>query len=205
MRKRLIVGISVSVVATIVGVSHTIASYAQQTGQVPFEALSYCGQLDAIARGGKSVAGFIADSADKEGYLWAVQTQCNWHSEQAAQVGQPETDAQFAALSYCDQMDALGRAGKSIADFIVSTADPNGYIWAGRSQCSWHSDQTDVADAILNPPISEPVVASTPTFQAQEASYPSFQRSASSRASAPRFVPNSYVSEPPSYNYESDF
>lgn len=200
MRKRLIMG--VSAVATIIGVGYTITSYAQQAGQVPFEALSYCGQLDAIDRGGKSVAQFIAGSADRDGYRWAVRTQCNWHSEQAAQVSQPGTNAQFEALSYCGQMDALSGEGKSIADFIVNTSDPNGYIWASRSQCGWHSEQTDVAYAILNPPAPEPVVTRTPTYQAQAASYPSFTQTVPSRVPAPRVVPNSYVSEPPSATYE---
>lgn len=119
---------------------------------IPFEALSYCGQLDAIAKSNKSVSGFIAASANRSGYLWAVRSKCKWHSSQAAQVSKPETSRiPFQALSYCDQLDALDRGGKSISGFIVNTADPDGYIWATKAQCGWHRQQANVASLILNP------------------------------------------------------
>jgi hypothetical protein len=49
---------------------------------VPFEALSYCDQLDAIARDGKNVAKFVINSGMLPEYDWAVKNQCNWHKEQ---------------------------------------------------------------------------------------------------------------------------
>lgn len=132
---------------------------------VPFEALSYCDQLDAIAKGRKSVSAFIATSADRGGYLWAVKRQCTWHSAQATQVSQPETSRiPFQALSYCDQLDALDKSGKSVFQFILNSGDFNGYIWAAKSQCSWHREQANVA--YLNSP------AAKPTRTIQQPSYP---------------------------------
>lgn len=199
MLKHFWVGISTPAVATIVGFGGTVISYAQTSGQTPFEALSYCGQLDAIDRGGRSVAGFIADADDKAGYLWAVKTQCSWHNEQAALASQPDTSAAFENLSYCDQLDALDRAGKSVADFILSTSDPNGYIWAGRSQCGWHSGQANAAYVVLNPPASEPVTTRNPTYRTQEAFYPPVQQNRFGRTPEPSVPINPHVEEPPTY------
>lgn len=204
MLKRFLVGIGTPAIAAFVGFSETAISYAQASGQVPFEALSYCGQLDAIDRGGRSVAGFIADSDDRNGYLWAVKTQCNWHSEQASLVIQPDTVVPFENLSYCDQLDALDRAGKSIANFILGTSDPDGYIWASRSQCGWHSGQANVAYVVLNPPVPEPVETRNSTYRTQETFYPSAQQVAPRRIPAPRVVPNPHVEEPAGYEYNSD-
>lgn len=82
MLKRVIVGVSASAVAAIVGLGGTVASDAQPSNQVPFEALSYCGQLDAIATAGKSVSEFVIASGQFDDYAWAVRSECNWHQEQ---------------------------------------------------------------------------------------------------------------------------
>jgi len=127
---------------------------------VSFEALSYCEQMDAIAKSGKSLSAFIAASGDRSGYLWAVKSKCNWHSSQAAQVSKPETSRiPFQALSYCDQLDALDKSGKSIAGFIVNTSDPEGYVWAAKAQCVWHRQQATVAALTLNPRPRMPAVS----------------------------------------------
>jgi hypothetical protein len=205
MLKRFFTGIGVHLLAAIVGLGSVVISDAQTAGSVPFEALSYCGQLDAIDRAGKSVARFIAESDHPAGYLWAVKTQCNWHSEQAAQGSQPDPIARFETLSYCDQLDALARARKSIAEFILNASDPSGYIWAGRSQGSWHREQAEVASLVLNPPAPAAVATRNSTARPQAAFYPSMPQSLSRRAAAPRVEINSFVSEPPAYNYNSDF
>lgn len=49
---------------------------------VPFEALSFCDQLDAIARDGKNVAKFVVNSGMLPEYDWAAKSQCQWHKEQ---------------------------------------------------------------------------------------------------------------------------
>lgn len=145
----------------------------EATKSVSFGSLSYCGQLDAIARGGKSVSAFIAASADKGGYLWAVRSRCNWHSSQAAQVSKPATsETPFQTLSYCDQLDALDRSGKSVSQFILNSADSKGYIWAAKSKCSWHREQANVASLTLNPPVVRGTPATVePRRAVQEASY----------------------------------
>lgn len=51
--------------------------------QTRFEDLSFCDQLDAIAKGGKNVAQFIINSDYSQKYLEAVLDDCGWHSEQA--------------------------------------------------------------------------------------------------------------------------
>jgi hypothetical protein len=58
-----------------------------KTVEVPFEALSFCDQLDAIAKGGKSVARFVINSGMIAEYDWAVKQQCKWHSEQLSVAG----------------------------------------------------------------------------------------------------------------------
>ncbi|MBF2072863.1 MAG: hypothetical protein IGS50_03735 [Synechococcales cyanobacterium C42_A2020_086] len=49
---------------------------------VRFEQLPLCDQLDGIAKAGKSVAQFIADSGRYSEFAVQVQANCNWHAEQ---------------------------------------------------------------------------------------------------------------------------
>lgn len=177
-----------------------LISQPERIEAVSFEALSYCEQMDVIAKSSKSVSAFIAASADRSGYLWAVKSNCNWHRSQAAQVSKPETsEVPFQALSYCDQLDALDRSGKSVSGFIVDTADPNGYVWAARNRCNWHSEQANAANLILNPPVGESAV---PVRRIQEVSYPSALPSNFRRVATRRQVEiQPFVQEPaPSYS-----
>jgi hypothetical protein len=59
------------------------ASPTPPTDIVPFESLSYCDQLDAIARARKAVSQFIIDSGQFAEYDWAIKSDCSWHVEQA--------------------------------------------------------------------------------------------------------------------------
>jgi hypothetical protein len=134
-----------------------------------FEALSYCDQLDVLDRNGRSVSEFITNSADPTGYRWAVNSQCSWHASQA-QVSQPERQAPFESLSYCDQLDALARSSKSVSDYIIRSANPEGYLWAVEQDCGWHTSQANRAEAILYPP--EPTFASVSTSSSTTAAFP---------------------------------
>lgn len=58
----------------------------------------------------------------------------------------------FESLSQCGQLDALAKGGKSVSEFILSSADPNAYIHAVKVECNWHQSQADVAWNVLNPP-----------------------------------------------------
>lgn len=53
---------------------------------VSFERLPLCEQMDAIAKGGKSVAQFIADSGRYDEFAAHVKANCNWNAEQLQQA-----------------------------------------------------------------------------------------------------------------------
>lgn len=59
----------------------------------------------------------------------------------------------FEALSYCDQLDAIARSGKSVSEFVINSGRFDDYAWAVRQDCNWHQEQINVADSVLNPPV----------------------------------------------------
>lgn len=69
----------------------------------------------------------------------------------------------FEALSPCEQLDSIARSGKSVAEFLVASANVNDlakYQAAIASICPWNAEQLQVADRVLNPPVivAAPVV-----------------------------------------------
>ncbi|MFM7425124.1 MAG: hypothetical protein ACKO7W_09065 [Elainella sp.] len=70
-------------------------------------------------------------------------------SAPAAAVQPTAAAPAFEILPPCDQLDAVAKSGKSVADFVK--ADWAKYGGAG-SICAWHQPQIDVAYRLLNPP-----------------------------------------------------
>jgi hypothetical protein len=74
-------------------------------------------------------------------------------SASTPQVEVSTTIAEFDSLSYCDQMDALDRAGKSVSEFVLNSGLFSQYDQAQQSECPWHRSQLDLAYQILYPPL----------------------------------------------------
>lgn len=76
----------------------------------------------------------------------------------------------FESLAPCDQLDAVARSGKSVAEFVK--ADWSKYAEVS-SDCSWHQPQIDLAHAQLFPPVPPalaPVQTRPETVQANRGS-----------------------------------
>ncbi|WAL59072.1 hypothetical protein [Thermocoleostomius sinensis] len=58
----------------------------------------------------------------------------------------------FEALSFCDQLDAIARDGKSVAKFVINSGMLPEYDWAAKSQCQWHKEQVEVASYVAKHP-----------------------------------------------------
>lgn len=90
-------------------------------------------------------------------------------------LAQPTEVAQavpFEALSYCDQLDAIDRAGKSVTEFVIHSGRSEDYAWAVRSNCSWHQEQISIADSILRPPVAPPSMTTNVSQRNCDLSYP---------------------------------
>jgi hypothetical protein len=66
------------------------------------------------------------------------------------------SETAFESLSYCNQMDALDRAGKSVSEFVLSSGLFSQYDQAQQSECPWHRSQLDFAYRVLYPPSIDP-------------------------------------------------
>ena len=59
----------------------------------------------------------------------------------------------FENLSPCDQMDAIAKSGKSVAQFVASSGRYSEFAAHTKANCNWNVEQIQQADAILNPPV----------------------------------------------------
>lgn len=88
-------------------------------------------------------------------------------------VAASPTPAQnFEDLSMCDQLDAVAKSGKSVAQFIASSGRYSEFSAHVTANCNWNAEQLKQANAILNPPvitvkpkIIRPVVIEEPSVQ----------------------------------------
>lgn len=77
---------------------------------------------------------------------------------QATQVTQPVATnpapiKDFESLSPCEQMDAIAKSGKSVAQFIADSGRYSEFEAHVNANCNWNAEQLQLADAILNPPV----------------------------------------------------
>lgn len=87
-------------------------------------------------------------------------------SAQPVVASQPAPVQNFESMSLCDQMDAIAKSGKSVAQFIADSGRYSEFEANVKANCSWNAEQLNQAYAILNPPvitirpqiIEEPVV-----------------------------------------------
>lgn len=68
-------------------------------------------------------------------------------------ASQPVPIKDFESLSPCEQMDAIAKSGKSVAQFIAASGRYSEFSAHVNANCSWNSEQLQLADAILNPPV----------------------------------------------------
>lgn len=59
----------------------------------------------------------------------------------------------FDDLPLCEQMDALAKSGKSIAQFIAQSGRYSEFAAHVTANCNWHAEQLKQANAILHPPV----------------------------------------------------
>lgn len=59
----------------------------------------------------------------------------------------------FESLSPCEQMDAIAKSGKSVAQFIAGSGRYSEFSAHVNANCNWNDEQLQLADAILNPPV----------------------------------------------------
>ncbi|MGD1859165.1 MAG: hypothetical protein ACFB0E_04235 [Leptolyngbyaceae cyanobacterium] len=86
-----------------------------------FESLSACGKLDAIARAGKSVPDYITGSGYRQ-FDDEIRSTCTWHLESLnVALNRVGRDPAFEALTACQKLDAIDRAGKSVAQYIAGS------------------------------------------------------------------------------------
>jgi hypothetical protein len=71
----------------------------------------------------------------------------------AATTAQPAPVENFESLSLCDQMDAIAKSGKSVAQFIADSGRYGEFEANVRANCNWNTEQLNQAYAILNPPV----------------------------------------------------
>ncbi|QYO63624.1 hypothetical protein [Leptolyngbya sp. 7M] len=91
-------------------------------------------------------------------------------------VAQPTAAAvpNFDDLPLCDQLDAIAKASKSVAQFIADSGRYGQFAAHVSANCSWHSEQLAKANAILNPPVVPTrVVVQSTTVQSAAPSRPS--------------------------------
>ncbi|MEM6839976.1 MAG: hypothetical protein AAF609_24465 [Cyanobacteria bacterium P01_C01_bin.120] len=89
--------------------------------EADFESLSACGKLDAIARAGKSVPAYIADSGYQQ-FDDEIRSTCNWHSESLdVALNRLNLVPEFEALSACGKLDAIAASGKSVSQYIAGS------------------------------------------------------------------------------------
>lgn len=65
----------------------------------------------------------------------------------------PAQPVQFESLPLCDQMDAIAKSGKSVAQFIVDSGRYSDFAASVKTNCNWNAEQLQMANAILNPPV----------------------------------------------------
>ncbi|MEM6519721.1 MAG: hypothetical protein AAF722_10385 [Cyanobacteria bacterium P01_C01_bin.70] len=94
---------------------------SQTTPDSDFESLSACSKLDAIDRAGKSVPDYIAGSGYRQ-FDDEIRSTCPWHSESLnVALTRLGRDPAFEALSACDKLRAVDRAGKSLPQYIADS------------------------------------------------------------------------------------
>lgn len=81
------------------------------------------------------------------------------------------TEVAFEELSYCEQMDALDRAGKSVSQFVLSSGQFSQYDEAQQSNCPWHQSQLDLAYRVLYPPAIATISAAPDTSYTGDSHY----------------------------------
>jgi hypothetical protein len=59
----------------------------------------------------------------------------------------------FESLPLCDQMDAIAKSGKSVAQFIADSGRYGDFAANVKANCNWNAEQLQMANAILNPPV----------------------------------------------------
>ncbi len=68
-------------------------------------------------------------------------------------VAAPAPIQNFESLSPCEQMDAIAKSGKSVAQFIAASGRYSEFSAHVTANCNWNAEQLQLADAILNPPV----------------------------------------------------
>jgi hypothetical protein len=72
---------------------------------------------------------------------------------QVAATVQSAPIGDFESLSLCDQMDAIAKSGKSVAQFIADSERYDEFEANVKANCNWNTEQLNQAYAILNPPV----------------------------------------------------
>lgn len=82
----------------------------------------------------------------------------------------PASVPNFDNLPLCDQLDAVAKSGKSVAEFIAKSGRYSQFEANVNANCNWNAEQLKQAYAILHPPVvtiptivqQEQIVVSTP-------------------------------------------
>ncbi|MEM6839757.1 MAG: hypothetical protein AAF609_23335 [Cyanobacteria bacterium P01_C01_bin.120] len=94
---------------------------SQNSPAQTFERLSACRKLDAIARAGKSVPEYIAGSGYRQ-FDNEIRSTCTWHLESLnVALVSLGLDPTFEALTACEKLEAIEKAGKSVVDYLVGS------------------------------------------------------------------------------------
>lgn len=147
MRRSLIIGTSLTILATVI----VGQAYSQGVDQ-EFEALPACDKLDAIAGTGKSVASYIAGSGFDD-FAADVVNECPRHLVELGRAWEmmaadPNFDL-FARLPACEKLNSIEGDGKSVSNFIENS----GYdAFAGQvlENCPRHLEELGVAWQRIN-------------------------------------------------------
>lgn len=97
-------------------------------------------------------------------------------SQPTARIPTSTAAPNFEDLPLCDQLDAIAKGGKSVAQFIADSGRYGEFASQVSTTCTWHSEQLATANSILNPPVVQTRIISQPV---------STQSAASSGQSAP--------------------
>lgn len=64
-------------------------------------------------------------------------------------VSQDQPEITLDAYTLCQEMDAVSKAGESVAKFISNSGRSDNYIQAASVMCTWHQRQADEAEIII--------------------------------------------------------
>jgi hypothetical protein len=82
----------------------------------------------------------------------------------------------FEDLPLCDQLDAIAKSGKSVAQFVANSGRYGEFAAQVTATCNWHSEQLATANSILNPPVVQSAVSQPASVEPVASSHQSAPR-----------------------------